>query len=128
MRTALTVLIIAFLIPAQAEAFSTKTQKKAAAFAKKQVGKMYEWGATGPRTFDCSGLTYAAYKRRIPRVAAAQLASSRKIKRPRIGDLLFRGPGHVGIYVGNGRAVHATKTGFPVKYIDASYFTTRRTP
>lgn len=117
---------IALLGAPSAEAFSTKTKHAAAKYAKTKVGNPYGWGAVGPVAFDCSGLTYAAYRKRIPRTSGAQLASSRPTNKRRIGDLLFRGSGHVGIYVGKGKAVHATKPGQPVKYISSSYFTTRR--
>src|SRR5204863_8911900 len=69
-------------------------------FAVSQLGKPYEWGATGPDTFDCSGLTskaWAAAGRTIPRVAADQqgAAVSVAISDGQPGDLVFFGsPAH----------------------------------
>src|SRR5439155_17943673 len=74
-------------------------------FAVSQVGKPYEWGATGPDTFDCSGLTSKAWSaagRTIPRVAADQQAAAIPvaISDGQAGDLVFFGSPahHVGMY------------------------------
>jgi cell wall-associated NlpC family hydrolase len=86
-----------------------------------QVGDMYEVGASGPDTFDCSGLTmyaYAAAGITLPHSALAQsrmgVAVSRADLQP--GDLVFfySPVSHVGIYIGNGQMVHASVTGRPV--------------
>jgi cell wall-associated NlpC family hydrolase len=83
-----------------------------------QVGKPYVFGATGPRSFDCSGLTsfaYAAAGISLPHSSAAQSrlggAVSRSDLRP--GDLVyFYSPvSHVGLYIGNGKMVHARTYG-----------------
>lgn len=88
-------------------------------------GKRYVWGATGPNTFDCSGLTQWSHKQigiKIPRVARAQAASGKSISKSAMkpGDLVFFKKGknpvhHVGIYVGNGEFLHAPQTGDVVK-------------
>jgi cell wall-associated NlpC family hydrolase len=93
------------------------------ATARAQLGKPYVWGAAGPRTFDCSGLTkfvYAAAGIALPHNAAAQYASIKHIplKSIRPGDLVFSGyggVGHVGIYIGGGRMIHAPHTGARVE-------------
>ncbi len=80
-----------------------------------QVGKRYVYGTSGPNTFDCSGLTSYAYRQigiSLPRTSRAQYASAgRKVSVSDIqpGDLVFyySGPSHVGIYIGNGKIVHA---------------------
>ncbi|WP_346115507.1 C40 family peptidase, partial [Nonomuraea maheshkhaliensis] len=87
------------------------------AYAHAQLGKPYEWGAEGPATFDCSGLTMRAYQAAgiaIPRVAADQWRHSPPIPagQEQPGDLAFfrmepDGPGHVGIVIGNGQMIHA---------------------
>nr|DAE66889.1 MAG TPA: NlpC/P60 family [Caudoviricetes sp.] len=73
-------------------------------------GKPYVWGAEGPDAFDCSGLVkYAlekAFGKSFPHYSGDQYSSSRGVKDPQIGDLVFFGPGgrnHVGVYAGNGK-------------------------
>lgn len=81
------------------------------AFARSQVGARYVHGATGGGAYDCSGLTKRAYARAgiwLPHSAAAQAARGRTVSRrdARPGDLVV-GPGHVGIYAGNGQIIDA---------------------
>jgi len=89
-----------------------------------QRGKPYRWGAQGPHAFDCSGLTWAAWRAAgvtIPRTAAGQLAGLPRVRgRLRPGDLLIypsRGPSgqHVAMVVGRGRMVEALGGGIPVR-------------
>jgi cell wall-associated NlpC family hydrolase len=87
-----------------------------------QLGKPYVWGATGPNSYDCSGLTQWAYKQAgitIPRVAAAQAGYGTPVSRSQLqpGDLVFfYSPiSHVGIYLGNNQMVHAPTSGDVVK-------------
>jgi cell wall-associated NlpC family hydrolase len=89
---------------------------RAVAFALRQRGKPYQWGAEGPGAFDCSGLTWAAWRAAgvaIPRTAAAQLAGLRRVRgRLQPGDLVIyrtNGPSrrHVAMVVGHGRMVEA---------------------
>lgn len=97
--------------------------KKAVKYAKRQIGDMYGWGATGPRRFDCSGLTYASYRaagKRIPRTSYGQWRGLKrvKIKNLRPGDIVvYYGGSHVGIYVGGGKIVHASRPGRPIKKV-----------
>lgn len=98
---------------------STVTKKRTAVakLAKKQVGKSYVFGATGPYSFDCSGLVQYVYKKAgkkvLPRNTVSQATRGKKVsmKKLKKGDLLFWGsavsPYHVGIYVGNNQYVHA---------------------
>ena len=97
---------------------------QAVAFALAQRGKPYRWGGEGPGWFDCSGLTWAAWRAagvRIPRTAAGQLAElSRVPGRLRPGDLvIYRTDGpsrrHVAIVVDRGRMVEAQGRGIPVR-------------
>ncbi|MEV6011104.1 C40 family peptidase [Streptomyces sp. NPDC051976] len=92
--------------------------------AASKQGSPYQWGATGPYRFDCSGLTLYSFKRagkRLPRTAAAQYNSTRHISAStrRRGDLVFFHSGgsiyHVGIYAGGGEIWHAPKTGARVR-------------
>jgi cell wall-associated NlpC family hydrolase len=89
---------------------------RAVAFALGQRGKPYRWGAEGPGAYDCSGLTWAAWRAAgvtIPRTAAGQLAGLRRVRgRLQPGDLVIyasRGPSrrHVAMVVGRGRIVEA---------------------
>ena len=96
-----------------------RKQNKVVALAKAQVGKPYVWGATGPYSFDCSGLTSYVYRhslgRNITRTTYTQVHQGKSVAVStatlKKGDLLFWGsasaPYHVGIYVGGGRFVHA---------------------
>jgi cell wall-associated NlpC family hydrolase len=97
---------------------------RAVAFALAQRGKPYRWGAEGPDAFDCSGLTWAAWRAAgvaIPRTAAGQLGGLPRARgRLRAGDLLIypsRGPSgrHVAMVVGRGRMVEALGRGIPVR-------------
>src|SRR5205807_1430428 len=90
------------------------------AFARAQLGKPYVMGAAGPDSYDCSGLTMAAYARvgvSLPHSAHAQMGYgpiSRSQLQP--GDLVFfNGGGHVGIYIGGGSVIHAPEPGDVVK-------------
>ena len=102
---------------------STSNQaSKVLSFARAQIGKSYVWGAQGPSSFDCSGLTYYVYKNSVgitlPRVSSAQgnagVAVSKSNLQP--GDLVFFDTSganngqitHVGIYAGNNMLIHAS--------------------
>jgi cell wall-associated NlpC family hydrolase len=99
---------------------------RAVAFALHQRGKPYRWGAEGPQAFDCSGLTWAAWRAAgvtIPRTAAGQLGGLPRIRgRLQPGDLVIyasTGPSrrHVAMVVGRGRMVEALGVGIPVRSI-----------
>jgi cell wall-associated NlpC family hydrolase len=103
---------------------TTSTQGgKAVAFAYAQLGKPYQWGATGPGSYDCSGLAQAAWAAAgvsIPRTTYAQWAALPHISTSALepGDLLyFDGVGHVAIYVGGGDIIDAPQTGMDVQKI-----------
>ncbi|MGY4905287.1 NlpC/P60 family protein [Streptomyces sp. 900116325] len=92
--------------------------KKAVAFATAQIGKPYVWGAEGPGSYDCSGLTsqaWAAAGRPIPRTSQEQWRQLPHIavKDMRPGDLIiYHGDAsHVGMYIGDGAIVHAPRPG-----------------
>ncbi|MEU9793267.1 NlpC/P60 family protein [Streptomyces sparsogenes] len=90
---------------------------RAIAFARDQLGKPYVWGGTGPRGFDCSGLTMRAWQAagvRLPRTTWSQRyagkATTRAALRP--GDLVLAyGDGHVALYIGGGKVIHAPGSG-----------------
>ncbi|MEU9101147.1 NlpC/P60 family protein [Streptomyces sp. NPDC048361] len=92
--------------------------KKAVKFATDQIGKRYVWGAAGPDTFDCSGLTSQAWiaaGRGIPRTSQEQWAQLPHVavKDMRPGDLIiyFADATHVGMYIGDGAIVHSPRPG-----------------
>jgi cell wall-associated NlpC family hydrolase len=97
--------------------------ERAAAIAVKEVGVPYRWGGASPAGFDCSGLVYWAYGRlgiRLPHSSYALYDQGRRVTRSRMraGDLLFfSGLGHVGIYIGRGRMVHAPHSGSRVQVV-----------
>ncbi len=103
---------------------TTSTQAgKAVAFAYAQLGKPYQWGATGPGSFDCSGLVQAAWAAAgisIPRTTYSQWAALPHIASSAIqpGDLLYYdGEGHVAMYVGGGYIIDAPQTGMDIQKI-----------
>ncbi|GGS93569.1 C40 family peptidase [Streptomyces griseoviridis] len=96
--------------------------EKALAFARAQIGKPYVWGATGPASYDCSGLTQAAWKDAgvdLPRTTYDQVnaGTTVSISAARPGDLVFfyDDISHVGIYIGDGMMIHAPKPGAYVR-------------
>jgi len=93
-------------------------------FAYAQLGKPYEWGATGPNSFDCSGLTQGAWRAggvSLPRVSQDQWNAGRHVAKSDLqpGDLVFYYSDlhHVGIYIGNGQLLHAPRTGKNVEIV-----------
>ena len=106
----------------------------AATHAQKMVGRPYRYGGASPAGFDCSGLVMYSYKLAglaLPHNTDRQRAASRAIKVAdlRRGDLVFfdqegKKYGHVGIYIGNGRFVHAPSSGKSVRTdrLDSPYW------
>ncbi|WP_329380474.1 NlpC/P60 family protein [Streptomyces sp. NBC_01351] len=95
---------------------------RAVAFAYGAIGKPYVWGATGPGSFDCSGLTQAAWRSAgvsLPRTTYTQINAGRRVSRGELapGDLVFfySGVTHVGMYIGNGQMIHAPRPGSTVR-------------
>ena len=100
-------------------------RKAAVSSALSKVGKPYRWGASGPNAFDCSGLvkwSFAQAGRSLPRTSRAQSSAGTPVSRKNLqpGDLVFfyKPISHVGIYIGNGKVVHASRKGQPVKVSD----------
>ncbi|GAA0926444.1 C40 family peptidase [Streptomyces thermoalcalitolerans] len=95
--------------------------EKALAFARAQIGKPYVWGASGPESYDCSGLTQAAWKAAgvtLPRstLDQAHAGTTVPLTAARPGDLVFfASPSgdvdHVGVYAGDGMVIHAPRPG-----------------
>ncbi|GGQ81182.1 C40 family peptidase [Streptomyces pilosus] len=107
--------------PSTDSSYGTKAEK-AIAFARAQIGKPYVWGATGPGSYDCSGLTQAAWKAAgvaLPRTTYDQVnaGTTVPVSQAQPGDLVFfyDDVTHVGIYIGNGMMIHAPKPGTYVR-------------
>jgi cell wall-associated NlpC family hydrolase len=100
---------------------------RALRLAAAQLGKAYRWGATGPRNFDCSGLTSFSFRQAgitLPRSSSQQARVGRPVAFGDLqpGDLVFfhRPVSHVGIYAGGGKMIHAPQTGDVVRYSTVS--------
>ena len=105
----------------------------AIAFAKAQLGDPYVWGAAGPDSWDCSGLTMGAWQAggvALPHYSVAQYDAATPISAAQLrpGDLVFWGTSsspssihHVAMYLGDGMIIHAPRTGRPVS-IDSMYY------
>ncbi len=98
---------------------------KALEMAKTKLGKPYVWGADGPNAFDCSGLMKWAFEqvgKDLPRSSSAQSEVGQDVSKSDLkpGDVVFfySPVSHVGIYAGNGKILHASTEGEPVKYSD----------
>jgi peptidoglycan DL-endopeptidase CwlO len=97
----------------------------AVAWAKRELGKPYQYGAAGPDSFDCSGLTMFVWGKAgvsLPHAADAQYGSGPHVPRSQLqpGDLVFFGSDlhHVGIYIGGNAMIHAPQTGEVISYQD----------
>ena len=116
----------------------TAKAQKAVSLAKSKVGNSYVWGATGPNSFDCSGLMYWSYKQvgiSLPRTAAAQAGVGKAVSKSNLqaGDLVFfhtsnrlgaNGITHVGMYIGNNKFVHASSpsSGIKISSLTENYY------
>jgi len=91
--------------------------QRAVRIAAAELGVPYRYGGSSPSGFDCSGLVAYVYAKlgiELPHNAAAQYAYGRPVDRGHLrpGDLVFfHGLGHVGLYIGRGRMIHAPRTG-----------------
>lgn len=106
---------------------STKAAQ-AIAFARAQIGKPYVWGATGPSSYDCSGLTQAAWKAAgvtMPRTTWDQVKIGTRVSTKDLqpGDLVFffDDISHVGMYIGDGKMIHAPHPGASVR-VESIYY------
>ncbi|WP_432151183.1 NlpC/P60 family protein [Streptomyces sp. bgisy029] len=96
--------------------------EKVLAFARAQIGKPYVWGASGPSSYDCSGLTLAAWREAgvtLPRTTWDQVKVGTRVATSDLqpGDLVFfyDDISHVGIYKGDGMMIHSPKPGANVR-------------
>jgi cell wall-associated NlpC family hydrolase len=111
---------------------------EAVSYAQEQLGKPYQWGATGPDAFDCSGLMMMAYRAAgvtIPRTSQEEWKQLPHVPADQVqpGDLVFfagadgtpTAPGHVGLVIGKNQMIEAYATGTPVR---VSAFGTAQSP
>lgn len=115
--------------------------KKVVELAKQHLGKKYVWGANGPNSFDCSGLTKYVYAKvgvTLERVSYNQATQGIKVDKSKLqaGDLVFFSGinassksakiSHVGIYIGNGKFIHAANSsrGVVIDELDSDYYKT----
>ncbi|MGX8910274.1 NlpC/P60 family protein [Streptomyces netropsis] len=108
--------------PASGHRAPSRSGEQAVAFAYKQLGKPYVWGAQGPGSYDCSGLTSRAWSRAgvpIPRTSQEQWKRLTRVPLDELrpGDLIiyYKEATHVAIYIGNGQVIHAPRPGAFIK-------------
>jgi cell wall-associated NlpC family hydrolase len=125
-RTVPTLILAFFLISScqNTQTVNTSTAVAATEVAKSMIGQPYRYGGQSPGGFDCSGLVWYSYKQvgvNTARTSKGLRKQARKIsrKKMRAGDLIFfKGwvrTGHVGMYIGNGRFIHAPSSGKKIK-------------
>jgi cell wall-associated NlpC family hydrolase len=125
-----------FSVPLLPPVWSSDTGSRAVALAEQFLGVPYQWGGASPLTgFDCSGLTRYVYGQlgiELVHYAASQIREGYPVGVQGLmpGDLVFfdpglAGPGHVGIYAGNGMFIHAPHTGDVVKISPLSSYAPR---
>ena len=106
----------------QIQALKIETEgQKIADLAKSFIGAPYKYGGASPKGFDCSGLVFYTHGKlgiHTPRTSSQQYQHAKSIKVSKLnsGDLVFftlnkKNVSHVGIYIGNGKFVHAPKSG-----------------
>lgn len=90
--------------------------------ARTRIGSPYVWGATGPNSFDCSGLVKWSYQQigmLIPRTSQEQVSSGSAVAKANLkpGDVVafYSGASHVGVYSGSNKVIHAATEGVPVR-------------
>jgi cell wall-associated NlpC family hydrolase len=121
----LAIALVAFMFihvsPAHAKQTKQEKRTRVAQIAKRYLGVHYVWGGSTPHGFDCSGLVryvFAIMNIKLPHHAASQYNYGRSINKNNLkpGDLIFFNYlGHVGIYIGNNKFIHAPRTGDVVK-------------
>jgi cell wall-associated NlpC family hydrolase/SH3-like domain-containing protein len=90
-------------------------------YARQYLGTPYVWGGTSPSGFDCSGFVQYVYRNAagisLPRDTYGQIGAGSRVSQNQLqpGDLVFPDAGHVGIYIGGGQMIHASKPGDVVK-------------
>jgi cell wall-associated NlpC family hydrolase len=121
-------LLVATAPSASAVTVTQSLRLKAVSVAASKYGSPYQWGAVGPKRFDCSGLVLFAFRaagKSLPRTSAMQYRATKKISasQKRVGDLVFVFTGgrvtHVAIYAGMGRWIESPRPGTTVRLAKA---------
>lgn len=118
--------------PATPSTATSSVAEKAIAYATSKLGRPYIWGATGPNAFDCSGLVQAAFKSAgvsLPRTTKTIISRGNAVSRSALqrGDLIWTSSGHMGIYLGDSKMIHAPQPGDVVRVQTVwSFYTARR--
>ncbi len=118
--------LVAAAAPSPVVSSGSSAAQAAVQAALSRLGSPYSWGATGPNTFDCSGLLLWSYGQAgvgLPRTSSSQKSVGPKVSLSQLlpGDLLWE-PGHIAMYIGNGQIVHAPTTGDVVKVVSVGTF------
>ncbi|MBT2686142.1 peptidoglycan endopeptidase [Bacillus sp. ISL-37] len=120
--------------PVMATYGSTSKVNSLIAESKKYIGVPYVWAGSTPAGFDCSGYLNYAYSKvgiSIPRTVASIWDATKPVSSPRVGDLVFfetykAGPSHAGIYLGDGKFIHAgSSRGVEISDMNNSYWKPR---
>ncbi|MCM3573985.1 MULTISPECIES: LysM peptidoglycan-binding domain-containing protein [Mesobacillus] len=120
--------------PVMATYGSTSKVNSLIAESKKYIGVPYVWAGSTPAGFDCSGYLNYAYSKvgiSIPRTVASIWDATKPVSSPRVGDLVFfetykPGPSHAGIYLGDGKFIHAgSSRGVEISDMNNSYWKPR---
>src|SRR5699024_6955181 len=99
--------------------------------ARSLIGSPYSWGGTSPSGFDCSGFVqyvFQTHNKTVPRTVTYMWNFSQPIDNPSVGDLVFfetykAGPSHMGIYIGDGKFIHArTSSGVVTSELKTNYW------
>ncbi len=127
-------------VTATSRSGNSSTSRKVVELAKQQLGKKYVWGGNGPNSFDCSGLMKYIFGKvgiTLERVSASQAAQGVEVSKSNLqpGDMVFFSGinsssgsskiSHVGLYIGNGKFIHAANSsrGVVTDELSDSYYT-----
>lgn len=128
----LMVATVTFVVTTQVTTHASVRADKTEQTARRQLGKKYVWGATGPSAFDCSGFTQYVFKKHrvhLPRTAQQQFNQTKHVRgiHARKGDLVYFGKNrksidHVGMYLGNGMMIDSQLRGVVIEAVHSPWW------